>query len=212
MSEFREKCYDCNRPKNSCLCKHITPINTQSQFIILMHPKEFKKTKNNTGKMTNTSLPNSQIHVGIDFTNNYKINEILNNPYNSCFVLYPSNRSINLNQNNIKEENKNIVIFIIDSTWPCSKKILRKSSNIRSLPYISFEHTKVSQYKFKTQPCELALSTIESTLCVLELLNKHEIEDIKKNQLENFLEPFFQMINYQSTFYSNPNKKQVRFK
>jgi len=177
-----------------------------------MHPKEFKKTKNNTGKMTSTSLTNSQIYVGIDFTNNDRINEIINNPNNSCFVLYPSQLSIKLNDTNIKQANKNIVIFIIDSTWPCSKKILRLSSNIRALPYISFEHTKISQYKFKTQPTKQALSTIESTLCILELLNEHQIENIQEENLKNFLEPFYQMIIYQSDFYSNPNKKQVRYK
>ncbi|NQY94689.1 MAG: DTW domain-containing protein, partial [Campylobacteraceae bacterium] len=192
MSEYREKCYECNRPKSCCLCEYINKIETNTQFVILMHPKEFKKTKNNTGKMTSISLPNSQIHVGIDFSHNEKINAIINNPNNTCYVLYPSESSIKLNDTNIKKENKNLVIFIIDSTWPCSIKILRQSSNIQNLPYISFEHTKISQYKFKTQPKDLALSTIESTLCVLELLNKHQIENIKENDLSSFLEPFTQ--------------------
>ena len=162
--------------------------------------------------MTNISLPNSQIHVGIDFSHNEKINAIINNPDNTCYVLYPSDTSIKLNDTNIKKENKNLVIFIIDSTWPCSIKILRQSSNIQNLPYISFEHTKISLYKFKTQPKDLSLSTIESTLCVLELLNKHQIENIKENDLSNFLEPFTQMIKFQMSLYSNPNKKQVRYK
>ncbi len=212
MINSRERCYNCNRPKSSCLCKYINQIQTNTKFVLLMHPKEARKTKNNTGKLTQQSLVNSQIYVGIDFSNHKEINEIINNQNNSCYVLYPSDTSIKLNHENIKEANKDIVIFIIDSTWPCSNKILRLSSNLQKLKKISFEHNKISQYKIKTQPNELSLSTIESTLCVLELLNKHHIENIQEKQLDGFLEPFTQMIKYQMNYYSNPDKKQVRYK
>jgi len=212
MIEVREKCYNCNRPKKSCLCQYINQIQTNTKFVILMHPKEFRKTKNNTGKITQQSLKNSEIHVGIDFTDNKNINDLINNPSNNCFVLYPSQTSIKLNHENIKQTNKNIVIFIIDSTWPCSNKILRLSKNLQKLQYVSFEHNKISQYKIKTQPNDLSLSTIESTLCVLELLNKQHIENIQDKDLNGFLEPFTQMIKYQMDIYTNPDKKQVRYK
>jgi len=177
-----------------------------------MHPKEYKKTKNNTGRLTHLSLHNSQIHVGIDFTNNKKINEIINNANNNCYVLYPGESSILLNDGNIQEKNKNIVIFIIDSTWPCSNKMLRLSQNLKNLKKISFQHQKISQYKIKTQPNELSLSTIESTLCVLELLNQQSIENIKEEQLNAFLQPFTKMVQYQLNYHLDPNKKQVRYK
>ena len=63
----REKCYRCYRPKSSCMCSHIHEIETNTKFIILMHPKEFKKTKNGTGRLTHLSLPNSHLFIGIDF-------------------------------------------------------------------------------------------------------------------------------------------------
>jgi len=42
-----------------------------------MHPKEYKKEKNGTGHMTQLQLENSEIIVGVDFTNNKRVNEIL---------------------------------------------------------------------------------------------------------------------------------------
>lgn len=42
-----------------------------------MHPKEFKKTKNGTGHFTHLSLPNSELFMGIDFSDNDRINEII---------------------------------------------------------------------------------------------------------------------------------------
>jgi len=207
----REKCYRCYRPQSSCMCEYVNTIETQTKFVLLMHPKEFKKTKNGTGRFTHISLPNSSLFIGIDFNNHLEINEMINNLNNNCFVLYPHINSIKLNDINIQQENKKNIIFIIDSTWPCSKKILAVSKNINKLPKISFEHTKSSAFKIKTQPNPYCLSTIESTLCVLELLNLHKIENIGDRKIENFLEPFIQMVKYQVDCATKPNRKVPRF-
>jgi len=211
LNDTREKCYSCYRPKSSCMCEYINKIETNTKFVLLMHPKEFKKTKNGTGRFTHISLPNSSLFIGIDFNKHPLINEMINNLNNNCFVLYPGLSSIKLNSVNIQEENKTNIIFIIDSTWPCSKKILAVSKNISGLPKISFEHTKSSAFKIKTQPNPYCLSTIESTLCVLELLNQHKIENIEDKNFEKFLEPFTQMVEYQVECATKPDRKVPRF-
>ena len=200
MYKNRTVCYTCYRPQTSCMCSYITQINTNTRFIILMHPKEFKKTKNGTGHFTNLSLKNCIIHVGIDFSKHSAINKIINDPKNVCYVLYPSDISINLNEEYIGEEEKDTVIFLIDATWPCSKSILASSPNIDSLKKVSFTHTKVSHFTFKEQPKAYCLSTMESTLCVLELLNKQHLENIDNKSLKNFLMPFDQMVKYQLSY------------
>ena len=161
-----------------------------------MHPKEFRKTKNGTGHMTNNSLENCELHVGIDFTKHRRVNELLNDENYEPYVLYPDINSIKLNTQKLRSEKKALV-FIIDSTWPCSKKMLRLSTNLQNLKKISFEHDKSSQFKIKTQPNQYCLSTIESTLCVLEQLNNHNIENISSKSLEKFLTPFEEMVKYQ---------------
>jgi len=208
--DTREVCYKCYRPKSSCMCKYIKSIKTNTKFIILMHPKEFRKTKNGTGHFINLSLINSKTFVGIDFTNHNEINNIIDDKNNNCFVLYPSKRSINLNTTNIQESNKTNVIFIIDSTWDCSTKIIKSSKNISTLPMLSFTHNRISNFKFKTQPNQYCLSSIESTLCVLELLVKHNIEDISDDSLELFLQPFNKMVEYQIS--QAKNNHSIRYK
>ena len=193
----RTICYNCHRPTTSCMCPYITPIETNTRFIILMHPKEFKKTKNGTGHFTNLSLKNCEIHIGVNFSQNSTINEIIDNPSNDCYVLYPSATSINLNESSIGSKGRNMVLFLIDSTWPCSRSILLHSPNIQRLKKVSFTHTKVSGFTFKQQPKEYCLSTMESTLCVLELLTEHNLENIERHSLDNFLLPFKKMVEYQ---------------
>ena len=193
----REVCYSCYRPKTSCMCKYVSKIDTNTKFVILMHPKEFRKTKNGTGHLTNLSLSNSEIHIGIDFTNHKRVNEIINDKNTTSYVLYPGVNSLELNSNAIGQGAKNSVIFIIDSTWPCSKKIMKLSKNLQTLPKISFKYKGDSKFKIKTQPNNYCLSTIESTLYVLELLNNHKIENISNTHLANFLNPFSKMVDYQ---------------
>jgi len=193
----RTICYTCYRPTTSCMCSYISALETQTRFIILMHPKEFKKTKNGTGHFTHLSLKNSEIHIGVDFSKNSAINSIIDDPNNICYVLYPSKDSINLNKTKIGSNKKRTVLFLIDSTWPCSRSILQHSPNIQGLKKLSFTHTKRSNFTFKQQPEAYCLSTIESTLCVLELLNKHKLEALEPKSLEGFLLPFEKMVEYQ---------------
>lgn len=210
----REKCYNCYRPKSSCMCEHVNSFETNTKFIILMHPKEFKKVKNGTGHLTHLALQNSELFVGIDFTNHEKINEII--ATHKSFVLYPSKEAINLSSTNpYSKQNivkKSMAIFIIDSTWACSLKMIRESKNLQALEHISFTSSKLSQFKIKEQPAEYCLSTIESTLCVLELLDKWHVESLKREDLELFLRPFEKMVEYQLEHIKNSTSTTLRFK
>lgn len=215
LCNTRKKCYKCYRPQSSCMCQYIESFNTNTQFIILMHPKEFKKTKNTTGRFTHLLLENSKLFIDDDFTNHKEIKEIIKNT--NCFILYPSKDALNLSNTTLYPKgtthvDKKITIFLIDSTWSCSVSLLRKSINLQNLPRLSFDNTKKSEYKIKEQPAEYCLSTIESTLCVLELLNKQNIENIQKTSLDNFLNPFHKMVEYQLKCINMPENRAVRYK
>lgn len=207
----RKKCYRCYRPLSSCMCEHVHAIKTKTKFVILMHPKEFKKTKNGTGRLTHLSLPNSELYIDVDFSEHKAINALIKNADNLCYVLYPGNNSLNLNTQKVEAKGKQVVIFIIDSTWPCSVKMLRLSRNLQTLRRLSFTHSKSSQFMIKEQPKEFCLSTIESTLTVLELLHAQGSEKIEEGALKHFLDPFKSMVEYQIECASH-TQENVRFK
>jgi len=193
----REKCYCCFRPVSSCMCKYIRPLKTKTKFVVLMHTHEFKKIKNGTGHFTYLSLENSQLYVDTSFAEHKAVNALLDDRDNNCYVLYPGDDSLVLNDNPLSRDAKQNVIFLIDSTWHNAKKLLRDSPNIQALPKVSFAHTKNSGFKIKEQPMDLCLSTIESTHCVLELLTLNGSEELNKSELNGFLEPFRKMVEYQ---------------
>ncbi len=211
----RGKCYRCYRPLSSCMCKHVRAIETETKFVILMHPKEFQKVKNGTGHMTHLSLPNSELYVGVDFRDHNRVNALLNDPTKLCYVLYPGDESLHLNETKIECGSRELVIFIIDATWSTALKLLKVSTNLQALPKLSFTHTKSSQFQIKQQPQEAYLSTIESTLTILELLNAHKMESIQESAFEHFLDPFKAMIAYQISCIStskSEHKNAARFK
>jgi len=192
------------------MCAYCQKIETSTKFVILMHPKEFKKVKNNTGHFTHQSLLNSELFVGIDFSNHQKINDII--ATHESYILFPSEEAVNITTTYPKKTKKPLAVFLIDSTWACAKPIFYRSKNLQILPHMSFTTTKKSAYEIKEQPQENYLSTIESTLVVLEALQKHTIEEIPAYALENFLEPFHKMIAYQKELINNPKSHAVRFK
>ena len=195
------------RPSSTCICKHISPFKTKARFIILMHPKEYKKEKNGTGHMTKLQLKNSEIIVGVDFTNNNCVNEILIKEKNS-FLLYPGKDNFNLSIRESSEINSfmgtNPHIFILDGTWPCARKMLKLSKNLQNLKRVSFDNKIKSKFIIKQQPNSLCLSTIESVYTVLNLLKEGDLEQC---ETKDFLIPFEKMIEHQLEYLLNPNSK-----
>jgi DTW domain-containing protein YfiP len=178
-----------------------------------MHPKEFKKVKNNTGFFTHQSLSNSELFIGIDFTNNSRINEIIET--HESFILFPSKDAINLTKQNPERlftNSKSMAIFLMDSTWACTNKMFQESKNLQKLQHMSFESSRTSEYKIKEQPQANYLSTIESTLEVLELLNFWHVEKIEQESLDMFLNPFHKMVEYQLECIKDSADKSVRFR
>lgn len=201
------------------MCTYINPFETKTKFVILMHPKEFKKVKNNTGFFTHETLKNSELFIGIDFSNHSKINEIIQT--HESYILFPSPHAINLSKTNphLPQQSdkyscsaKPMAIFLIDSTWACTKKMFNESSNLNKLQHMSFESSRESEYKIKEQPELNYLSTIESTHVVLELLNSWHVESISDEDMKNFLKPFYKMIEYQQKLINNPLSNSVRFR
>ncbi|WP_262890891.1 tRNA-uridine aminocarboxypropyltransferase [Winogradskyella helgolandensis] len=204
----RLTCYKCMSPKSTCICKHISPLHTKTRFIILMHPKEYKKEKNGTGHMTKLQLENSEIIVGVDFTNNKRVNDILANENNSSFLLYPGKDNFNLSVSGSSEVKSFMGhhphLFILDGTWPCARKMLKLSKNLQTLKRVSFDNEIKSKFIIKQQPEPLCLSTIESVYTVLNLLKAGDVEHCDTT---DFLLPFEKMIEHQLEYLRNPNNK-----
>jgi len=202
---FRDVCLRCFRPKRSCFCGDIQPFDTLTHIVILMHPKEAKKVKMGTGRLTHLFLNNSEIRIGLDFTEDVRINSLINDPQYFPVVLYPGENSVDIagNDSLIKSiKNEILLVFVIDASWPLAKKILRQSQNLHALPQILFRPQEPSRYILKKQPHAYCLCTIESVSLLLEELEIIGLENCQGKQrvLREALEKMCQL---QSEFMNN---------
>ncbi|EPZ51991.1 DTW domain protein [Bacteriovorax sp. BAL6_X] len=212
-NSYRIKCMGCSRPKTLCVCSLIKTSQIRSKIVILIHPMEAKKEKLGTGRITHTGLANSELIMGIDFTSDKKVNDLLNDESYYPMVLYPGEDALNISAPSSEEvellKNKIPLIFVIDGTWPCAKKMMKLSTNINQLPRISFSSDKESAFLIKHQPHKQALSTVESVHVLVKELGKYGVEDLDGNE-DSMIDAFKAMVQKQIDIASDPNVPTYR--
>jgi len=217
VSFKREKtCYTCHWIEAHCWCRLIKPFATSTRFVILMHPMEAKKEKAGTGRLCRAGLENSEIIVGVDFTRDVRVDALIRDPGNLCMVLYPGPRSLNISTGDVsplaaaKEAGRMLVVFLIDGTWQCAKKMMTQSLNIRKLPWISFTASRESIFEIKEQPAPYCLSTLESIHFFLGEADRRGIESLPERPQDNLIEVFKAMIDFMRRCALDPSKSSYR--
>jgi DTW domain-containing protein len=167
----RETCYRCFWPKAHCWCDTLTPIETRTRFVLLMHPKEYKQEKAATGRLTHLCLANSVIHVGVEFDAHEDVQALMRDPNNLVVLLYPGRDALNLSDarhaalaplRSQVEHGRRLVVLLLDATWALGRKMLRLSPTLQRLPKLMFTPSAPSRYVIKQQPHPSCLSTLES--------------------------------------------------
>lgn len=184
-----------------------------------MHPKEARKERVGTGRVSHLALKNSRIIVGEKFDEHSQVASILDDYQNICFLLYPGSTSTRVNQSvpeSMLESHgalgKNIVVFVIDATWACAKSLMRESHILHSVPRISFELDQVQTSKFviKQQPAKECLSTCESLYWLLHFLDIQKVENLALKEHENLLYLLDRMCVFQHECAANPELNRYR--
>lgn len=176
----RDLCLRCNRARETCFCKYTQPFATRTRFIILMHPREFKRQRTGTGRVTRQSLLNSEILMGIDFTHHEALNQVLEDDSFFPVLLFPGETVVNLSSQQLPElaNQRRLLVIILDATWAGARKMLRSSANLLRLPRITFDFHDESRFLIKRQPKTFCLSTIEATYRLLDVLKHHGYETL----------------------------------
>ncbi len=217
----RETCYTCWRKLSLCFCDHIRPFTTKTEFILLMHPKEAKKQKLGTGRMTHAAMPNSAIITDINFDHNATLMKIINDPNRHVMLLYPAADAIAIDGNDeipkelqlpLQAQGKKLTLLLLDATWPCAKKMMKLSTCLHHLPKVSFSKTYEGKFLIKHQPHENCLSTLETVYYCIQGLKKMGYETELKQNPKNHESPednlfllMDKMIEYQIKCASDPS-------
>ncbi len=141
------------------------PMETRTRIVLLMHPKEFRHQKCTTGRLTCLNLGNSEIIQGINFDDDARFRSLIDDPSNYPVLLYPGERAMSISRGQFPASavgHRQLVVFLIDATWHCSRTVVRHSPSLMGLPRLVIEPASPSRFRIKRQPSPWCLSTIEA--------------------------------------------------
>lgn len=178
--------------------------------MILMHTKEAKKQRTGTARLAKLCLKNAELLIGTDFTREERVNSLLRDPAYSSFVLYPGPKAVNFKTmgKELLPEGKTLLVFVIDGTWACARRLLNKSKNILALPRLSFSRSYSSRFSIKKQPGEHCVSTIEAIYYLCEEAEEAGYEDL--NAQNEVLPALLKKLVDTQTIYKWGSRKEGR--
>lgn len=170
--------------------------------MILIHVREAQK-RIATGRISHLCLQNSLLLNGYDYTNDARVNALLEDPGLHCVVLYPGAGSTSLSALSPAERetlfptHKELVVFVVDGTWTTARKTMQRSRNLITLPRICFEPQAPSRFRVRRQPRAECFSTVEAIHQTIELLGDSRGFDTAARAHDNLLGVFDRMVEQQ---------------
>jgi DTW domain-containing protein YfiP len=140
-------------------------METRTRIVLLMHPKEYRRQKCTTGRLTCLNLANSEIIPGISFDDDARFRALTDDPSNYPVLLYPGEQAMSISRGQLPASEigeRRLVVFLIDATWHCSRTIAKASASLMRLPRLVIEPAFPSRFRIKRQPHTWCLSTIEA--------------------------------------------------
>ncbi len=198
--EPRVVCPRCERPERVCYCAHLTSIATRTRVVLLQHPRE-EDTAIGTARMASLCLPNSELHVGVNFEGSPALRRALSDPERPAALLYPGEGAIDVLTHPPRGP---LTLVVVDGTWWQARKLVRTNPSLARLPRYAFRAPTPSEYRIRREPDESYVSTIEALVHVLGVLEGDP------QRLRGLLTPFRAMIDKQIAFAMTVRGARVR--
>lgn len=164
LPTHRELCLRCRRPRSVCYCAHIPTLETRTRVVFLQHVRE-RYMPIGTARMAHLALPNSEFHVGVDFSEEPWANALADEP--GTFILFPGENSRDLSELAPGELKK---LVVVDGTWPLARKLIKVNPALQRIPQVGFRPARPGNYRIRKEPAEHCLSTIEAVSEILGVL------------------------------------------
>ena len=187
----RAFCYQCHRAKVACLCGRIEKQPNQIKLIVLQHPDE-ASNKKATAIIAELGLQQYQRWVGEDFTEHGELKQLLENKQGKLAVLYPADNAEKLDVQIESTAATSIeVLIIIDGTWRKAHKIWQLNPQLHQLKVLTFNEVRSSDYRIRKEPEVGCLSTVESIVFALRILERNT------QAYQGLLDLFIEMVDFQ---------------
>lgn len=175
----RSQCARCLRPDSHCLCPLIPSLDSRTRVLILQHPSEVNHALN-TARLAALGLRNADLLVGERFDTLPDLQDSV--------LLFPGDEALPVAS--FAGSSRPLTLVVPDGTWRKARKLLYLNPQIARLPRVALPPDLVSRYRLRKAPMPGALSTLESIVTALSML-----ED--EGRFDALLRPFEALIDSQ---------------
>jgi DTW domain-containing protein YfiP len=164
-------------------------LPTRTRIVVLQHPRE-RRVAIGTARLAHLCLPNSELHVGVDFDTDGALAARL--AAEPAYLLFPGPRAIDLADllADVAPAGP-ITLVVVDGTWWQARKLLKRNAALAALPQIRFLPAAPSNYRIRREPADDYVATVEALAHVLGALEG------APERFATLLRPFERMIDTQ---------------
>lgn len=165
------RCVRCRLPVYLCLCRHITPIPTETRVVVVLHPAENNKPSN-SGHLCRELLLNAEVRVTTSAG-------VVNPPMSAdterrTALLFPDEDAPELTP----LTDKPWTLVIPDAPWRQARRMAFKWRSLRSLPRVRLPMGARGRFLLRKAPGGgQALGTLEAVGRALGIVECQWVED-----------------------------------
>lgn len=186
-----KRCEHCRLPITACICEYRSEVESQVEFVVLMHRYETYKPTN-TGRLIADSIAKTRV---IEWQGRKEpgdeLTALLNDPSYQPIIVFPPAEDylermttpVQVQQNSAKP-----LLILLDGTWRQARRIFRHSDYLQHLPVISLDEVRESSYGLRKAIHEGQLCTAEVAIALLEQLG----DEPASNHLNAYFKRFNQ--------------------
>ncbi|MFC5548680.1 tRNA-uridine aminocarboxypropyltransferase [Massilia aerilata] len=172
----RATCAACLRAQSACICRFVTPLDSQVELLVLQHPLEVHNAKN-SARLLHLCLPSSRLLVGEIFPA-AELETALYADGRTPLLLYPrtvGEASLGLPLPPVLDPAllaapARLRLVLLDATWRKSRKMLYLNSLLPALPRLGLQDLPPSAYRIRKAHAPDQLSSLEAAAHALSQL------------------------------------------
>ena len=168
------RCVRCRLQTHHCVCANLKKIQTETQVVVVAHPKEADKPTN-TGHLVRYLLSDSQFIKG-----SKDLSDLGLDKGRRVFALFPSEDAQELTSSLRDISNTPITLVVPDGSWRQARRMVRHWPIFSDYPAVTLplgHRTMFFLRKYKTQLSQTSLSTLEAVGRAMGILESQYVED-----------------------------------
>lgn len=163
----RAFCYRCHKAARVCVCSQVPRVDNRTPVYVLQHPKE-RGHPLGTARFIGLGLARARIEVAgsRSFAGLHHPMEL---PEGAA-LLYPGPGSRDLAQ--LQPDERPRALVALDGTWSTAARLYKENRDwLDRLPQVRLDPAHPSNYRIRREPRAECLSTLESVLDALALID-----------------------------------------